>query len=539
MSEQAQRAVIIGAGPAGLTAAWELLDRTGVAPLVLEMTDAIGGISRTIQYRGNRMDIGGHRFFSRSDRVMDWWRNILPLQGAPARDDRILGRQVPLATECAIRSVGDPSPTTIAPPDPEQTDEVMLSRHRLSRIYFLGKFFSYPISLQRQTLVNLGLRRIGRIGLSYGRARALPIRREESLEDFLINRFGRELYRTFFEDYTEKVWGVPCRDIPPEWGAQRIKGLSVTSALKHAVRSQLRRDTSIEQKGTETSLIEQFLYPKLGPGQLWETVARQITGAGGEIRMGQRVIDLQLKGARIVSVTTEDVVTGERRKIRGDVFFSTMPVRALIRGLGDAPPVQVRDVAAGLPYRDFVTVGVLASRLEIRNETDVPTVNDIVPDNWIYIQDREVRLGRLQIFNNWSPYLVADPDTVWMGLEYFCSEGDALWSRPDDDLARFATAELEQIGVVDRRNVLDRVVIRMPRTYPAYFGTYDRMDVVKSYLDGIENLVPVGRNGMHRYNNQDHSMLTAMVAVDGIAAGAIDRRALWDVNAEDDYHEER
>ncbi len=535
-----QRAIIIGAGPAGLTAAWELLDRTDVEPVVLEAEpDAIGGISRTVEYQGNRIDIGGHRFFSKSDRVMDWWRNILPVQGAPSRDDRLLGRDIPVATECSVRPLGASAPRTVAAPDPELVDEVMLFRNRLSRIYFLGKFFSYPISLQRQTLMNLGLRRLSRIGLSYTRARLMPIRDEGSLEDFLINRFGGELYRTFFEDYTEKVWGVPCRDIPPEWGAQRIKGLSVTSAIRHAIRSQLDRDTSIEQKDVETSLIEQFLYPKFGPGQLWETVADQIKGAGGKIHMGHRVVGLRVEDSRLVSVTVENHRTGKRRNLRGDYFFSTMPIRGLIRGMGDVPPVEVRDVAAGLPYRDFITVGILAKRLEIRNETDFPTVNDVVPDNWIYIQDRDVRLGRLQIFNNWSPYMVADPDTVWMGLEYFCTEGDSLWNKPDDEFARFAAAELEQIGVLDRRNLLDKVVIRMPRTYPAYFGTYDRMDVVQSWLDSIENLIPVGRNGMHRYNNQDHSMLTAMAAVDGIAAGGLDRRAIWNVNAEDEYHEER
>ncbi len=539
MSSPPQRAIVIGAGPAGLTAAWELLDRTAIHPVVLEASDTLGGISRTAEYRGNRIDIGGHRFFSKSDRVMDWWLNILPQQGAPARDDRLLGRAVPLAEACRVRPLGARRAHEIPPPDPEQTDDVMLVRSRLSRIYFLGKFFPYPISLRRDTVLDLGLARVGRIGLSYAAARLRPIREERSLEDFLINRFGRELYRTFFEDYTEKVWGVPCRDIPPEWGAQRIKGLSITSALRHALQRSLRRDASIAQKDTETSLIEQFLYPKLGPGQLWETAARQITAAGGEIRRNQRVVGLRVQDARIVSVTTEDPRSGDRAELEADLVFSSMPVRGLIRGMGDAPPVEVRDVAAGLPYRDFVTVGVLARRLKLRNETAIPTLNDLVPDNWIYIQDRGVRLGRLQIFNNWSPYLVADPDTVWIGLEYFCNEGDTLWSKPDEEFARFAVEELASIGVVDPREVLDRVVIRMPRTYPAYFGTYDRIDVVQRYLEGIENLVPIGRNGMHRYNNQDHSMLTAMIAVDGLAAGTLDRHAIWNVNAEDEYHEER
>ncbi len=532
-------AIVIGAGPAGLTAAWEMLDRTDVVPLVLEASDQVGGISRTAVYRGNRMDIGGHRFFSKSDVVMDWWQNILPLQGAPARDDRTLGRDVPLAETCQQRVLGEPEARTVPAPDPEQADDVMLVRSRLSRIYYLGRFFDYPISLKARTLTNLGARRVGRIGVSYLRARTMPIREEASLEDFLINRFGRELYRTFFEDYTEKVWGVPCHDIPPEWGAQRIKGLSITGAVKHALKQTIARDRSVEQKDTETSLIEQFLYPKLGPGQLWERVADQVTATGGEVRFHRRVTGVTLDGGRVKAVIAEDPRTGETEAFEADHVVSTMPLRALVRGMSDAVPQPVRDVAAGLPYRDFITVGVLASELQLRNETDRPTVNDIVPDNWIYIQDRGVRLGRLQVFNNWSPYLVADPDTVWLGLEYFCDESDDLWRRPDEGVAQLAVEELEQIGVIDRRHVLDTTVIRVPRTYPAYFGTYDSFDVVRAWLDRIDNLVPVGRNGMHRYNNQDHSMLSAMVAVDGIAAGHVDREALWNVNAEDEYHESK
>lgn len=534
-----KRAIIIGAGPAGLTAAYELLDRTDVKPIIFEASRAIGGISRTVDFKGNRIDIGGHRFFSKSARVMDWWMNIMPLQGAPARDDRILGRDVPLAAGCERRALGEQAPRKVPAPDPEQVDEVMLYRSRLSRIFYLRSFFNYPIALTVQTVRNLGLVRMARIGVSYAWTRMFPIRHEKSLEDFFINRFGRELYHTFFKDYTEKVWGVPCDVIKPEWGAQRIKGLSVTKALLHAARSLAGRDRDVRQKNVETSLIEQFLYPKFGPGQMWEEVARLVTTAGAELHMGQRCVGMRLGDGGIAAVLIEDTATGEVTEHTADYVFSTMAVKDLVAGMrGDVPPA-VREVAAGLQYRDFITVGLLLDKLLIGNETALKTVNDLVPDNWIYIQERDVRLGRLQIFNNWSPYMVADPQKVWIGLEYFCNEGDDLWSMDDGTFADFAVAELAKIGIIDPADVRDKVVIRVPKTYPAYFGTYDRFAEVRAFTDSLTNLFLVGRNGMHRYNNQDHSMLTAMTAVDNIARGAAGMSGIWDVNVEEEYHEEK
>ena len=519
-----KQAIIIGAGPAGLTAAYELLHKTDIKPIVFEATQDIGGISKTVNYKGNRIDIGGHRFFSKSDRVMEWWRNIMPLQGAPARD--------------ALCPTDDGS---LSPggPDPEKDDKVMLVRSRLSRIFFMRKFFDYPISLNLDTVFNLGLIRMGRMGMSYIRARLLPIRQEKSLEDFLINRFGRELYATFFEDYTEKVWGVPCHRIKPEWGAQRIKGLSITKALLHAARGLFKKDASIDQKGTETSLIDRFLYPKFGPGHLWEEVARIVRDKGGEIHLGQRVTGLHTGDGRITAVELTDDATGEVRSQSGDYFFSTMPVKELISAMDTGVPSDVRDVADGLVYRDFMTVGLLLSKLKIGNRTKRQTLNNIVPDNWIYIQEPEVRVGRLQIFNNWSPYMVADPDKVWIGMEYFCNVGDDLWSKPDEEFARFAADELASIDIIDRRDVLDTVVIRMPNTYPAYFGTYDRFDVIRSFVDSIGNLFLIGRNGMHRYNNQDHSMLTAMTAVENVVNGVEAKDNIWAVNVEQEYHEKK
>jgi protoporphyrinogen oxidase len=519
-------AVIIGAGPAGLTAAFEFLRRTDIVPVVLEATAAIGGISQTVNYKGNRIDIGGHRFFSKSERVMDWWKMILPVQGAPARDYRACGREIFTSREPGA-------------PDPETVDQVMLVRSRLSRILFQRKFYDYPISLSADTVRNLGLARMMHIGASYLRSRCAPVRPEKSLEDFLVNRFGRELYRTFFKDYTEKVWGLPPSRISPEWGAQRIKTLSIGRALGHAVKCMLRRDSSLDQKGTETSLIEQFLYPKYGPGQLWELVARGVQDKGGHVLLNHRVTRLCLAGNRAVSVQCLRADTGETVEIKGDYFLSSMPVRDLMAGMDGEVPPEVQEVARGLVYRDFLTVGLLLKDLAVHNHTTMRTPNGIIPDNWIYVQEPDVKLGRLQVFNNWSPYMVRDPNTAWLGLEYFCAEGDGLWNKPDDEMSAFAVEELARIGVIRPDSVLDRVVIRIPKAYPAYFGTYHRFDVIRHYVDRIPNLFLVGRNGMHRYNNQDHSMLSAMLAVEGTGADVPDKAALWQVNAEEQYHEEK
>ncbi len=520
-------AVIIGAGPAGLTAAYELIERTHIKPIIYEMSDDVGGISRTVNYKGNRIDIGGHRFFSKSDRVMKWWLKILPLQGSPARDDLALPGSGPFSAD-------------LHGPDPELEDRVMLVRRRLSRIYFLRRFFDYPISLSIRTVLNLGLLRATRITLDYLRARAFPIKPEQSLEDFLINRFGRELYLTFFKDYTEKVWGVPCRRISPEWGAQRVKGLSMGLAVLQAARRLFSQDSSLAQKRTETSLIEQFLYPKLGPGQMWQEVAKIINARGGRTELMHRVTGLRVSGDRVMEATVRNESTGEEKVQRGDYFFSTMPVRELIQSMGDGVPQEVRQVSEGLVYRDFITVGLLLKRLRVRDESGRKSAGtNRVRDNWIYVQERDVKICRIQIFNNWSPYLVKDEDTVWIGLEYFCEEGDEFWSKPDQALIEYAVEELVKLAVVSREDVLDGTVIRMPKTYPAYLGTYDRFHVIRDYVDRYQNLFLIGRNGMHKYNNQDHSMLGAMTAVDNIIAGRTGKENIWAVNAERAYHEEK
>ncbi len=516
-------ALLIGAGPAGLTAALEFLRRSDVHPIVLEASHEIGGISRTIRHNGNRIDIGGHRFFSKSDRVMNWWMELMPPE-ASADTQHALRHQNKQRT-LKVDSHGL---------SPETTDLVMLVRPRKSRIYFLRRFFDYPIKLTADTLRKLGLIRTVKIGFSYLMARLFPRKVEKSLEDFLINRFGRQLYLTFFKSYTEKVWGVPCQEISAEWGAQRIKGLSLTTAVLHFLKKAFSpsRDEAIQQKGTETSLIEKFLYPKYGPGQLWEHAADQIRSRGGEILLGWRATRLFVQGDKITAVEAVSD-SGERRRFPADYVFSTMPVRELIDALDTPIPREVREVSDGLQYRDFITVGLLVDQLTVREADGGP-----LKDNWIYIQEPDVLVGRLQIFNNWSPYMVADPAKTWIGLEYFCYQTDALWKMPDEELKKFAIAEVEKIGILRASDVTDAHVVRVPKTYPAYFGTYDRFHIIRAFLDRFPNLYLVGRNGMHKYNNQDHSMLTAMTAVDNIIAGIEDKENVWSINTEMEYHEE-
>ncbi len=523
-----KRAVIIGAGPAGLTAAYELASKSNIKVLVLEKSTRMGGISCTVEYKGNRIDIGGHRFFSKSDRVMDWWLDIMPLQATADGETEISYHRKSRTIETAEEG-----------PDPESVDRVMLLRQRKSRIYYLRQFFNYPISLSFDTLSKLGLIRTIRIGFSYMKSTLFPIRNPKNLEEFFIQRFGKELYLTFFKSYTEKVWGTSCRDISAEWGAQRIKGLSVTKAILHFVKQIFQRPggSDISQKGTETSLIEQFLYPKLGPGQMWDVVAERVKEMGGEVKTGINVTRLLTDGQRIRAVETVDE-TGATQVVDGDYFLSTMPMQELVRGLDCEVPKDISEINEGLIYRDFVTVGLLLNQLKIK-EMDDDGRPGLIRDNWIYIQEPDVMVGRLQIFNNWSPYMVADPDKAWIGLEYFCNDTDELWNKSDEELLELAATELDHIEIIDRQEVLDGVVLRIPKTYPAYFGTYDRFDELRGYLDDFENLFLTGRNGMHRYNNQDHSMLTAMVAVENILEGRTDKSNLWDVNTEDEYLEER
>jgi protoporphyrinogen oxidase len=521
-------AVIAGAGPAGLTAALELLRHSDVMPLIFEADAQVGGISKTVNYRGNRMDLGGHRFFSKSDWVMRWWQEILPLAkndtGPNSLRINYQGQSRSIAPEAMV-------PTT--------SDAVMLLRQRLSRIFYRRRFFDYPLALTASTLQNFGIAEALLIGASYARTKLAPRMPEASLEDFFINRFGSRLYQTFFRDYTQKVWGVPCTDISAEWGAQRIKGLSVAKVIRNSLSRHLHPSASVRPKNRETSLIEQFLYPKFGPGQMWEEVSRQVVLGGGRVELGQRIVAVEHTDSRVTAVSVLDAASNSVRRLTCDHFISTMPVQDLIAYLMPED-TRIARVAQELPYRDFMTVGLLLRRM--RNvpgfSARFAPVNGMPPDNWIYIQEPDVRIGRLQVFNNWSPALVADPDNIWLGLEYFCREGDDLWCVEDGQFIDFAARELEKIGLIDRRDVIDGTLVRVPKAYPAYFGAYREFDQLRTYLDRFANLYPIGRNGMHRYNNQDHSMLAAKSAVASIIAGGTAKDAIWRVNAEDEYHEE-
>ncbi|MDD6338457.1 MAG: NAD(P)/FAD-dependent oxidoreductase [Lentisphaeria bacterium] len=500
-------AIVIGAGPAGLTAAYELRRKSeDWRIVVLEESAEIGGLSRTVVHNGCHIDIGGHRFFSKSQRINDIWTQLMPMQGKPAKDDIILGRA------CRLSPGG---------PDPETDDHVMLSRRRVSRIYYLRHFFDYPITVKPATFLALGLARTVKAGFSYLYS-AVFKRPEKSLEDFYINRFGRVLYSMFFEDYTEKLWGVHPSKISPEWGAQRVKGLSLWKALINIFIPQ--------GNAKETTLIDEFVYPKRGPGQFWETLADRLRKDGVEIRMNSRVTGIETEQGRVSAVVLAD---GSR--LACDAVFSSMPVKDLVAAFGDAPG-DVARIASDLPYRDFITVGLLVDKLAIRNTTKLKTIRDIVPDTWIYVQEREVRMGRIQIFNNWSPYMVDDVTKhVWIGLEYFCSEGDRFWTMDDAAFVDMATAELRRIGVLgENEPVHDSIRIKAKKAYPAYFGSYAEFGKVRAWLDGFPNLYCIGRNGQHRYNNMDHSMMCGIEAVRALL-GETGKSSVWDVNTEQEY----
>ena len=510
----APHVVIVGGGPAGLTAALELQD-AGIRDItVIEADSQVGGISRTVEHHGNRIDIGGHRFFSKSDWVMDWWRGMLPV-AAPTDADA--------ARELRYQGASAIAPQATAK---ESDEAVMLLRSRLSRIYFNKRFFDYPLKLNPDTLLKLGPWKTFTFGLSYVWSRIDPRKPEASLEDFLVNRFGQKLYRQFFKEYTEKVWGVPCNEISAAWGAQRIKSLSVTKAIAHALKKML----GLGEKAEQTSLIESFLYPKYGPGQMWETAARRFQERGGRLLTRSKVERIDIRDGRVQGVTHRDA-DGAEHALACTHLVSTMPIKDLVQASDAAWPQAIRDIASRLSYRDFITVGLLYPRSAIPRQLD---------DNWIYIQEPGVNVGRVQVFNNWSPYMVADPATLWMGLEFFCKEGDALWDMDDEALKALGHREMVQIGLVRADAPLDAVVLRVPKAYPGYFGeAYARFGELQAALDAIPNLFLVGRNGMHRYNNQDHSMLTAKEAARQIASGETDKAAIWNINVDDEYHEEK
>ena len=513
-----KKALVIGAGPAGLTAAYELLTKSeDMEVMVFEESDCFGGISKTVEYKGNRMDMGGHRFFSKIPEVNAWWDKMLPMQGSATYDDILLNRPMPL---------------TEGGPDPEKEARVMLTRHRVSRILFDNKFYDYPVTLKMETLKNMGFFTTMKVGFSY-LAAILHKKPEDNLENFYINRFGRKLYSMFFEYYTENLWGRHPSEIDASWGAQRVKGLSVVAIIKDIFGKIFKK----KNRKVETSLIEEFKYPKLGPGQLWDVTAEEITKLGGTIIKNAKVTKLQKEGDKIVSLTY--VKDGQEVTVEGDYIISSMPVKDLVAGMNDVPAEPAR-IAAGLPYRDYMTLGVLVPKINLENKTKLKTVSNIVPDCWVYVQDRRVKMGRFQIYNNWSPYMIKDlENTIWIGLEYFVNEGDEFWNMTEEQFSAFGVQEMVNLGLIDSPDVvLDTHMEKVKKAYPAYFDTYDEMDKLVEYLKSIDNLYCVGRNGQHRYNNIDHSMVTSFETVKNILSGEKDKSNIWSVNTEQEYHEE-
>jgi protoporphyrinogen oxidase len=468
-----KKVVIIGAGPAGLTAAYELC-KEGIESVVLEKDTVVGGISRTVNYKGYLFDIGGHRFFTKVKAVDEMWREVMG-------------------------------------------EKKFLHRNRLSRIYYNKKFFYYPLKATN-ALLGLGIFNSFMMLGSYAKAQVFPIKNEVSFEDWISNRFGKRLYNTFFKTYTEKVWGIPCNEISADWAAQRIKGLSLIETIKNALLSAQPKSKNDIIK----TLIDAFDYPEKGPGQMWEMVAESVQKRGSELKMKSSVEGIVWQKGKVTALELD--VDGKKETVEGTDFISSMPIQELVRKMKPEPPAEVMQAADKLGYRDFLTVSLIINKA------------DLFQDNWIYIHDSAVKVGRIQNFKNWSPEMVPDPNKTCLGLEYFCFEGDGLWTTSDEDLVKLATKELGLLGLVDPNDVEDGAVVRMPKAYPIYDSVYvEAVNTIREFLTGLSNMYLVGRNGMHKYNNQDHSMLTAMLSVKNILGANYD---VWEVNVDNEYHEE-
>ena len=459
--------IVIGGGPTGLTAAYELT-RCGIKTVVLEKHHAVGGLARTERFRDNYFDLGGHRFFTKMPEIERLWREIL----------------------------GDD----------------LLRRPRLSRIYYRKRFFYYPLK-PLNALRGLGLIESVQIVLSYLRWQIFPYRVEDSFEQWVTNRFGRRLFDTFFKSYTEKVWGIPCHRLKAEWAAQRIKDLSLKSALYHMFLGSTKKIRT---------LIDEFHYPRLGPGMMWQAVHAAIERQGGEVRLEADVVGIRRHANRTWSVLVS--CGGRIEQFEGDAIISSMPITEFVKKLEPPPPDEVLDAAGKLTYRDFLTVCLIVNK------------PNLFPDNWIYVHDPTVAVARIQNFKNWSPDMVADPSKSTLGLEYFCTEGDALWNLADKELINLGRQELEQMGLARGADVEDGCVFRVPKAYPIYDSDYrDHLDVVRQFVEELENVQTAGRNGLHRYNNQDHAMMTGMLAVRNLVSG--ENHNLWEINEEQEYQE--
>lgn len=505
-----KKIIIIGAGPAGLTAAYELSKTGNYHITVLEADNQVGGISKTVNHQGNLIDIGGHRFFSKSQKVLNWWAQFLPILDTT--------RHLEIGYHSETQSLDKILH--------KNSEGAMLVRKRKSRIYFNKKLFDYPLKLNPQLLLNLGLLKSYRIvkGIIY--ARIFPIKNERNLEDFFINNFGKELYQTFFKDYTQKVWGKSCTDLSSEWGRQRIKSLKVRDLVKHSVRKIL-IPGKFRKEATRT-LIEKFLYPAKGPGMLWEKVAKACQESGVVFLFQTKLTKLHMEDGMVTKVTYHTAQNSEI-EMDSDVVFSTMPIKNLIESIQGEVPKEVTEIAQKLEYRDFMIVGLELKTLRIEQEK-----GKLIKDNWLYIQEGEVKVGRLQIFNNWSPFM-SPANNIWIGAEYFCQHTDELWNMSDEKVIDFALTELSLIGILDKGQFLSGKVVRCPKAYPTYSGSYHRLNQVIDYLDTKKNLFLMGRNGLHKYNNQDHSMLTAFKAVELFEKGEMSKMEIWAINSDDEY----
>lgn len=520
---------IIGAGPAGLTTAYTLLkeDKENEYNVtIIEESDKVGGISKTIELGdGYLVDTGIHRFFSKSKIINDMWNELLPLQSKPAYDDIILEKERKFPQNGS---------------DPEKDEKSMLIKDRVTRILYNKKFFDYPVSLSIDTLKKLGCIKLIKVGCTY-LSSCIVKKEETSLENFYINRFGLELYNTFFKNYTTKVWGISPSEISADWGAQRVKKISISEIFKDVIRKKFNNKNS---KNTETSLIEEFIYPKLGAGQVWQVMADKIEEMGGKIILNSKVIGVIKEKNEIKKV--EYLSKMKKNDADVDILISSMPIKDLFVAIGkeNVEDNNIYELAVNLPYRDFIVVYLLTDKLKLKNTTNIKTPGNIIPDDWIYIQEDSVKMGRMQIFNNWSPYLFKNKKEIseksLISLEYFASEGDELWKKSEESMINFALAEAKEIGIIEvDANIELSKSIKISKAYPSYFGTYKDMEKIKKWLNKIDNLYCVGRNGQHRYNNMDHSMLTGIEVANNILNGVSDRSNIWNINTEKEYHEKK
>lgn len=512
--------VIIGAGPAGLTAAYEILKQSkDYKVTIIEKENQVGGISKTISLSSRYLvDTGIHRFFSKDDRVNQIWQELLPIQSKPAYDDIILNRDKKFPIDGS---------------NPENEAKSMLLKDRVTRILYNKKFFDYPVTLNWNTLKNLGFKKTQKIMLSYIKT-IIHKEKETSLENFYINRFGKELYETFFKNYTEKVWGISPANMSAEWGAQRVKGISIFEIIKDIFKKKMKL-----KNNKHTSLIEQFYYPKLGAGQMWQVMAEEVEKLGGEFIFNNQVEEFSIDNVNIKSIELKD-----NKEINTDIVISSIPIKELVEKIGKENfPNKEYKSAIKLPYRDFILVYVLVDKLKIQNATKIKTINNIIPDSWVYIQENSVKMGRMQIFNNWSPYLFENKndikEKVLVSFEYFATVGDELWNKTEEEMIKFAIAEAKKINIIDNVTIYESKEFKIEKAYPAYWGTYKDMPQIKKALNNIENLYCVGRNGQHRYNNMDHSMLTGIEVANCILNNTKSKENVWSINTEKEYHEIR